>query len=54
MESREEAEKLTNTDPAIQAGLLAMELKEWYGPAALMAVNDLHKTLSKQSIAGED
>lgn len=46
VETVEEAEALTNTDPAIQAGRLRMELKEWYGSAALMAVNDLHKTLS--------
>jgi uncharacterized protein YciI len=47
----EEAEALTNTDPAIQAGRLKMELKEWYGSAALMAVNGLHKSLSRQSFA---
>ncbi len=46
-----EAEALTNTDPAIQAGILRMELKEWYGSAALMAVNDLHQTLSRQNVA---
>lgn len=46
----EEAEKLTNTDPAIQAGSLIMELKPWYGSAALMPVNEIHKTLSSQSI----
>ena len=46
----EEAEKLTNTDPAIQAGSLVMELKEWYGTAALMPVNDIHKTLMKKSV----
>ena len=27
-----EAEALTNTDPAIQAGQLMMELHPWYGP----------------------
>lgn len=48
--SIEEAEKLTNTDPAIQAGSLVMELKEWYGSAAVMAINDIHKTLSKQEV----
>ncbi|MEO1438050.1 MAG: YciI family protein [Bacteroidota bacterium] len=49
----EEAEALTNTDPAIQAGSLVMELKPWYGSAALMAVNDIHSTLQRQSITGE-
>ena len=51
--SIEEAEKLTNTDPAIQAGSLVMELKEWYGSAGLMAVNDIHKTLSQKSVTEE-
>jgi len=49
-----EAEALTATDPAIQAGSLVMELKEWYGSAALMAMNDIHKKLSKESIIGEN
>ena len=44
----EEAEALTNTDPAIQAGSLEMELMEWYGSAALMAVNDIHATLAEK------
>ncbi len=46
----EEAEELTKTDPAIQAGSLVMELHPWYGSAALMQVNDLHKRLSKVDI----
>ena len=46
-----EAEKLTNTDPAIKAGSLVMELIEWYGSAALLQVNEIHKSLSKKSIA---
>jgi uncharacterized protein YciI len=49
-----EAEKLTNSDPAIQAGSLVMELREWYGSAALLAINDIHKKLSRKSIAGEN
>ena len=49
VETIEEAEKLTNPDPAIQLGVLAMELHEWYGSAGLMAVNGLHKTLAKKS-----
>lgn len=46
----EEAEALTKTDPAIQAGSLEMELKPWYGSAALMEVNTLHTRLQKKSI----
>lgn len=53
VETIEEAEELTKTDPAIQAGSLVMELKEWYGSAALMGINDLHNTLVKKDITDE-
>ncbi len=43
----EEARTLTESDPAIQAGRLVMELHPWYGSAALMQVNETHKKLSK-------
>lgn len=42
-----EAEALTKTDPAIQAGQLVMELHPWYGSAALMMVNEVHAKLRK-------
>jgi uncharacterized protein YciI len=45
--SIEEAKKLTNTDPAIQAGSLVMELHEWYGSAAMMAIPEIHKEVQK-------
>ncbi|MCB0408727.1 MAG: hypothetical protein KDD29_00810 [Flavobacteriales bacterium] len=48
--SIEEAKQLTETDPAIQAGSLIMELQEWYGSAALMEVGDIHKTIAKTEI----
>ena len=41
----EEAKKLTETDPAVKAGSLVMELHTWYGSAALMKVNEIHQTL---------
>lgn len=47
VESLEEAEALTQSDPAVQAGSLVMELKEWYGSAALMEVSQIHQTLVK-------
>ena len=50
VKSIEEARKLTNTDPAIQAGSLKMELMEWYGTATLMAVNNIHQKLSKTKV----
>ena len=42
-----EAEELTRTDPAIQAGQLVMELHPWYGSAALMMVNEVHAKIQK-------
>ena len=53
VESIAEAEELTNTDPAIKAGSLIMELMEWYGSAALVGINDVHPTLAKYSMGGE-
>ena len=50
VQSIEEATLLTNTDPSIKAGVLVMELREWYGSAALMAINELHYTLAKEDI----
>ena len=50
VETVEEAEELTKTDPAIQAGRLVMELHPWYGSAALMQLGDMHKKLAKESI----
>lgn len=49
--SIEEAKQLTETDPAIQAGSLVMDLKPWYGSAALIGVNQVHGTLAKQGIS---
>lgn len=46
----EEAKKLTETDPAIQAGTLEMELHPWYGSAALVEVTRIHHSLEKKSV----
>jgi len=43
-----EAEALTRTDPAIQAGSLVMELHPWYGSAAVMTVNEVHAKIEKR------
>lgn len=48
--SIEEAEALTNTDPAIEEGVLRMELMEWYGAAALVGLNELNQKVTKKSI----
>ena len=50
VESLEEAEELTATDPAIKAGVLKMDLKEWYGSAALMLMSELHSKVAKVEI----
>ena len=50
VESLEEAARLTETDPAIKAGRLVMELHPWYGSAALQQVNAIHNTLSQTPI----
>jgi len=47
--SIEEAKTLTESDPAVQSGRLIMELHPWYGSAAMMEINNLHKKVSKKS-----
>ncbi|MCE9678427.1 YciI family protein [Shewanella sp. AS1] len=48
--SVKEAEELTASDPAIQAGRLVMELHPWYGSAALMQVTSTHGRIAKKSM----
>ncbi len=50
VETIEEAEELTNSDPAIKAGRLIMELHPWYGSAGLMKIGEMHTKLAKESI----
>ena len=50
VETIEEARKLTETDPAIQAGSLEMELRQWYGSAALQLLVEEHARVAKQNI----
>lgn len=50
VESVEEAEELTKTDPAIKAGTLVMDLHPWYGSAALIKLNDFHAKIAKKKI----
>ena len=45
----EEARKLTETDPAVKAGSLVMELHPWYGSAAIKSINDLHTRIARQA-----
>ena len=48
--SLEEARVLTETDPAIQAGSLVLEMHPWYCSAALMDLPRLHKLIAKKDI----
>ncbi len=43
----EEAETLVALDPAVSAGIFVFELTPWYGSAALMATNEIHKKIEK-------
>lgn len=49
VQTLEEAKALTETDPAIQAGVLKMDLKEWYGSAALMMLPEIYPKVTKKS-----
>lgn len=43
----EEAEELVILDPAVEAGVFVPELTLWYGSAAMMLVNEAHRSLEK-------
>lgn len=45
----EEAQKLTETDPSIREGYFKVEFIKWYGSAALMEVNNIHKKITKSN-----
>jgi uncharacterized protein YciI len=45
----EEALTLVNTDPVIKSGIMVVDLVPWYGSAALMEVNRIHKTISEDN-----
>lgn len=49
VDSIEEAQALTASDPAVQAGSLVMELHPWYGPASLHQIIQLQERLTKTS-----
>jgi len=43
----EEATALVESDPAVKAKIFDYELTPWYASAALMKVNEIHKTIIK-------
>lgn len=45
----EEAKKLTDTDPVIKARMMIVEFVPWYGSAALMETNEIHKKIAESS-----
>ena len=46
----EEAKQLTETDPSIKEGYFKVEFIKWYGSAAMMEVNGIHKKIAKISL----
>lgn len=52
VQTLKDAQAIVRTDPAVQAGILEVEFKPWYGSAALMEVPVLHKQLEKKEPAG--
>lgn len=50
VETVEEAEKLVNTDPVIRSGMMVADYIPWWGTAALMDTNRIHKTIAKEEM----
>ena len=46
----EDAKSLVLTDPAVAAGIFTAEFTKYYGSAALMQINDVHKSIQKIAI----
>lgn len=45
----DEAKALTESDPAVKAGVLKMELKEWYATAALGMVVEISEKIARKN-----
>lgn len=45
----DDAQELVSADPAVQAGLLTADFRPWYGSAALMKVNEIHRRITPES-----
>ncbi len=44
----EEAKKLTESDPAVKAGVFKVEFIKWYGSAALLEVGRIHESVAEK------
>lgn len=49
VKTKEEAAKLIELDPAVKEGLLAVDLYEWYGSAALPVYLETAKKITKEN-----
>lgn len=49
VKTKEEATQLVEADPAIKEGLLAIDLYEWYGSAALPVYLETSKKITKEN-----
>ncbi|MBL8824109.1 MAG: hypothetical protein JNJ77_16105 [Planctomycetia bacterium] len=49
VKSIDEAKNLTETDPVIKEGEMVAEYHTYYGSAALMQVNEIHRKVQKKS-----
>lgn len=48
-----QAKALTETDPAINAGVFDVEYKIWYGSGTLPLINDLHQQIQTKNPSGD-
>jgi uncharacterized protein YciI len=46
----EEAQKMVEADPSIKAGLFEVELRPWFGTAALMEVLKIHEKITEEEM----
>lgn len=49
-DNKEEAEKMVEADPAVQAKVLAAEYYPWYASAALQQVTEIHNKITKEKM----